>query len=148
MGAHGDLWGPMGPLGTYGDLWGPMRTLGELWGPMGSFGDLWGRMGTYAFFRILVVQFFPAFPSWLDLSETLDFFFSRVGGINFLHTHFDTNAPPPPFLQASYLYQTYHTSCCIHCKHNMPHQTSDIRLYTQFWSASILDYPQTLSSLS
>ena len=47
-----------------------------------------------------------------------------MGGINFLHTHLDTN-PPPPFLQASYLYQTYHTYCCIHCKNNMPHQTSD-----------------------
>ena len=50
-----------------------------------------------------------------------------------MHTHFDTNTPPPPFIQASYLYETYHTSCCIHCKHNMPHQTSDIRhqiLYT------------------
>ena len=46
-----------------------------------------------------------------------------VGGINFLHIHLDTN--PPPFVQASDLYQTHHTSCCINCKNNMPHQTSD-----------------------
>ena len=86
-------------MGTYGGLWRPMGAYGDLWGPIGTYGDLSGPMGTYG-----------------------------VGGINFLHTHFDT---PPPFLQALDLYETYHTSCCIHCKNNMPHQTSDIRPYTQ-----------------
>ena len=32
MGAHGDLWGPMGPLGTSRDLCGPMGISGDLWG--------------------------------------------------------------------------------------------------------------------
>ena len=45
-----------------------------------------------------------------------------VWGINFLHPHLNTT--PLPFLQASDLYQTYHTSCCIHYK--IRHQT----LYT------------------
>ena len=84
MGACGDLWGLLGthwhvwdlwgPIGTFGDLWGPMGTYGgpmgsyrDLWGPIGTYGDLLGPMGTYG-----------------------------VVGINFLHTHFDTNLPPPP----------------------------------------------------
>ena len=94
MGTCWHLWAPMG---TYGGLWGPMGAYGDSLAFMGTFGDplapigdLWGPMGTYG-----------------------------VGGINFLHTHFDTN-PPPLFLQASDLYQN-----------NMPHQTSGIRLYTQ-----------------
>ena len=82
-----------------------MGTFGDFWGPIGTFGELLGPMGTYG-----------------------------VGGITFLHTHFDTNPPPPrPFLQASHLYQTYHTSCGVQCKNNMPYQTSDITLYTQSW---------------
>ena len=44
-----------------------MGTFGDPLAPMGAYGDLPGPMGTYG-----------------------------VGGINFLHTHFDTN-PPPPF---------------------------------------------------
>ena len=98
-------------MGTYGGLWGPIGPYGDLWGPMGTFGDPLAPMGTYG-----------------DLSGPMGTY--GVVGINFLHTHFDTNAPPP-FLQASNLYQTYHTSCCIHCKNNVPHLTSDIRLYTQ-----------------
>ena len=62
-------------MGTYRPLWGPMGAYGDLWGPIGTYGGLSGPMGTYG-----------------------------VGGINFLHTHLDTN--PPPFLQASDLYQT------------------------------------------
>ena len=111
MGTYGGLWGPIGP---YGDLWGPMGTFedplapmgtyGDLSGPMGAYGDLWGPIGPYG-----------------DLWGPIGAF--GVGGINFVHTQLDTN--PPPFLQASDLYQTYHKSCCIHCKNNMPHQTSD-----------------------
>ena len=140
MGTYGDLWGPVGtygyvwgPLGHYGDLWGPMgssghlwepmQTYGGLWGPLGTYMDLWGRMGTYGdFFRIMC---FAAFSCFLDLSQSRYLFIFLLGG--FSHTHHD----PPPFLQASNLYHTYHTSCCIDCKHNMPHQISHIRLYTQ-----------------
>ena len=50
-------------MGTHGGLWGPIGPYGDLWGPIGTYGDLSGPMGTYG-----------------------------VGGINFLHTHFDT--PP------------------------------------------------------
>ena len=92
-----------GPLKRPMDVWGPVGAYGGLWGPVEAYGGLWGPMGACG-----------------DLWG---------GGINFLHTHFDTK--PPSFLQASDLYQTYHTSCCIHRKNNMPHQTSDIRLYTQ-----------------
>ena len=124
MGTYGDLWEPMGTLGV---LWGPIGSYGEFWGPLGTYRDLWGRMGTYGdFIRILV--FFQLFHVGLIFSQPLYFFIFFLGG--FLHTHFD---PSPPFLQASKLHQTYHTSCCIHCKHSMPHQTSDIRLYTQSW---------------
>ena len=88
-------------MGSHGDLSGPMVTFGDLWGPIGTYGELLGPMGTYG-----------------------------VGGSKFFHTHFDTNPPPPPrpFLQASDLYQTYHTSCCVHCKNNMPYHTSNITL--------------------
>ena len=108
MGTNGDVWGTIGTygdlrglVGTYGDLWGPIRTYGDLWGPIGTNGELLGPMGTYG-----------------------------VGGINFLHTHFDT-PPSRPFFQASDLYPTYQTSCCVHCKNNMPYQTSNIRPYKE-----------------
>ena len=115
MGTYGRLWGPVGTygglwglIGTYGGLWGPIRTYQDLWGPMGTFGDPLAPMGTYG-------------GLWGPMGTC------GVGGDQFLHTHFDT----PPLVQASDLYSTYHTSCCIHCKNNMPHQTSDIKLYTQ-----------------
>ena len=95
MAACGDLWGPMG---TYGGLWGPIGANGDLWGPMGAYGDLWGPIGAYG-------------DLW--------------GGGHQLFAHPFGHEPPPPFLQAADLYQTYHTSCCIHRKNNMPHQTSD-----------------------
>ena len=120
MGAYGDLWGPIGTygdlwglVGAYWGLWGPIGANGDLWGPMGTYGDLWGPMGTYR-------------GQWGHMGTYGDLWGPMgtygVGGINFLHTHLDT---PPPFLQASDLYQTYHTSCCIHYKNNMPHETSD-----------------------
>ena len=87
-GAYGDLWGLVGtygglwgPMGTYGHLWGPMGTYGRLWGPVGTSGDLWGPMGSFGD---------PLAPMGTY----------GVGGINFLYTHFDTNPPPRPFLQA------------------------------------------------
>ena len=83
---------------------------------MGAYGD---------FFRTLVFSSFSfsvIFPNPFIL-----YFFSWVGFCT------PILSPPPPLLQASNLYQTYHSSCCIHCKHNMPHRTSDIRLYTQSW---------------
>ena len=118
MGTYGGLWGPMGaygdrlgPLGAYVDLWRPMGTYEDLSGPLVTYGGLCGPIGTHG--ELLG-------PTGTD----------GLRGIIFLKIHFDTN-PARPFLQASYLYQTYHTSCCVHCKNNMPYQTSDIRLYTQ-----------------
>ena len=66
MGIYGDIWRP---IGTYRDLSGPMGTYGGLWGPLGTHWPLLGPMGTYRAYG--------------------------VGGINFLHTHLDTNPPPP-----------------------------------------------------
>ena len=109
MGAYGDSLASMGtfgyplaPMGTSGGLWVPMGAHGDLWGPMGAYGDPLAHTGTYG-----------------DVSAPMWTY--GVGAITFLHTHFDT---PPPFVQASDVYQT-------HCKNNMPHQTSDIKLYTQ-----------------
>ena len=107
MGTCGGLWGPLGthwhlwgPMGAYGDLWGPMGTYGGLWGPLGTHWHLWGPigpMGTYG-----------------------------VGGINFLHTHFDTNPPHPSSKHQMYIRHITHlvvytakTTCHIR------HQTSD-----------------------
>ena len=74
---HGDPGGLCGPMGAYGHLWGPMGTYQDLWGPMGTYGDLWGPNGTYG-----------------ELLGPMGTY--GVGGINFLHTHFDTNPPPAP----------------------------------------------------
>ena len=81
MGTYGDLWGPMGIYGDWGlrrAMWSygdPMGTHGDPWGPSGTYGYLWGHVGTLgtygAFFRILVVLFFPTFPCWLDVSQPL-----------------------------------------------------------------------------
>ena len=96
---------PQGPMGTYWDPWGPMGTYGCLWGPIGTYGDLWGPMGTYG-----------------------------VGGINFLHTHFDTNPPPlPPSIRpmSDMSHILLYTLQKQHATSDIRHQTSDIRLYTQ-----------------
>ena len=90
-------------MGTFGALWGPIGPYGDLWGPMGTFGDPLAPMGTYE-----------------DLSRPLGTY--GVGGINFLHTHLDTNPRPPlpPSIKS-----ISDISSCIHHKSNMPHETSD-----------------------
>ena len=127
-GTHGHLWGPTGTYGClwgpYGDLWGSIGTFGDLWGVLGTFGDLWGRMGTFSgfspfsFFKL----FHVCFPTPLFL-----YLFHRWGASTSCTPILD---PPPPSSKHD-LHHTYQTSCCIHCKHNMPHQTFDIGLYTQ-----------------
>ena len=102
---HWHLWGPLGayghlwrPMGTYWPLWGPMGAYGELWAPIGPYGDLWGPIGAYG-----------------------------VGGINFLHTHLDTNPPPlPPSIRSI----SDISDILLYTLQNQ-HATSDIRLYTQ-----------------
>ena len=137
MGAYGDLWAPLGtyghlwgttgaygdvwgPIGAYRDLWAPLGTYGHLWGPMGAFGDLWGPMGTFG-------GLWAPLRTYGELLGPMGTY--GVGGINLLHTHFDTKPPHRPFLQSSDLYDTYHTAFCIHCKNNMPYQTSNSGLY-------------------
>ena len=66
-------------MGTSAHLWGPIGTYGDLWGPIGTYGDLSGPMGTYG-----------------------------VGGINFLHTHLDTNPPPPSSKHQIYIRHITH----------------------------------------
>ena len=66
-------------MGTYRPLWGPMGAYGDLWGPIGTYGDLWGPIGAYG-----------------------------VGGINFLHTHLDTNPPPPSSKHQIYIRHITH----------------------------------------
>ena len=91
---------PLAPMGGYGGLCGPMGAYADLSAPMGTYGGLCGPLGTHWHLR------------------------GPKGGGHQLFAH-PFGHQPPPFLQASNLYQTYHTSCCIHCKNNMPHQTSD-----------------------
>ena len=66
-------------MGTWGGLWGPMGTFGDPLAPMGTYGDLSGPMGSYG-----------------------------VGGINFLHTHLDTNPPPPSSKHQIYIRRITH----------------------------------------
>ena len=96
MGAHWHLWGHLethwhlwGPLGAYGHLWGPMGTYWPLWGPMGDYGDLCGPIGPYG-----------------DLWGPIGAY--GVGGINFLHTHLDTNPPPPSSKHQIYIRHITH----------------------------------------
>ena len=133
MGTHGCPWGLMG---TFGDPWGPLGASRDLWGPMGSFGDLWGLTGTYgdiwghmgAFCAFWLFSFFAAFPCCLDLSQPLYFFifFSVGGGINFLHTRFDTPPLPPSITPIS------DTSHILLYTVQTQHATSDIRHQTLY----------------
>ena len=128
MSAHGDLWGPMGPLGPHGDPCRPLGTFRDLWGVLGTFGDIQGPMGTYGdlwglFPESGCLVFFPAFSYWLDLSNPLIFiiFFLGGGGINFLHPHFDTN-PPPSSKHHTYIKHITHlvvytTNTTCHVRH-------------------------------
>ena len=145
MGTCGGLWAPMGayrglwgPMGTYGDPWGPMGTYADLWAPMGICGDpweplsaygglwgpthwhLWGPLGTHW-------HLWGPIGTYRGLWGPMG-----LGASIFCTPIFDTN-PPPPFLLASDLYQTYHTSCWIYCKNDMPYQTSEFKRYTQSW---------------
>ena len=84
-------------MGTFGDLWAPLGPYGDLWGPIGTYGELLGPMGTYG-----------------------------VGGINFLHTHFDTNSPAPSSKHQIYIKHitplvVYNAKTTSHIRH----QTSD-----------------------
>ena len=72
-------------MGSFGDFWGHTRTYGDVWGPMGPFSGF----SPFSFFQLFHVGLI--FPNPL-----IFLIFSLGGGINFLHTHFDTNPPPPP----------------------------------------------------
>ena len=111
VGSYGDLsgligayGGPLASMGTFGDPLAPMGTSRGLWAPMGAYGDLWGPIGPYG-------------DLWGPIGP-------KGWGASTFCTPIWTPTRPP-FLQASHLYQTYHKSCCIHCKNNMPHQISD-----------------------
>ena len=119
MGTYGVLWGPMvtfaalwGPLGSRGDDWGAMGSFRDLWGHTATYGDLWGPMGPFSGFWLS--NFLPLFHLGLMFLIPLIFFiFSLVGGMNFLHTHYDTNPPPglrPPRI-LSIPYTPVYVSC-------------------------------------
>ena len=123
----GTLWVPMG---TQGGLWGHLGPDGDPWGVSETYGDLWGPMGPFSGLRLF--SFFQLFHVGLIFpNHFISFiFFSWVGGINFLHTNFDTNPPPlfPPSIRpisdishiSLYTLQTQHATL------DMRHQT----LYT------------------
>ena len=91
---------------------------------MGTYGDLWGLFpdsGYLVFFQLFHVGLI--FPNPLIFI----FFFLGLGGINFLHNHFDTPPPVPasiiPTLDMSHiLLYTLQTQ----------HATSDIRHWTLY----------------
>ena len=112
MGTFGD---PLAPMGTYGGLWAPMGAYGDLSGPVGTYGGLWGHFGTH-------------WHLWGPMGTY------GVGGINFLHTHFDNTPPPLPPSIRSILDISHILLYTLQNKH----ATSDIRHETLY---KILPWP-------
>ena len=80
-------------MGSYGNLWGAMGTFGGLWGVLGILGTYGGIWGLFLDFGCLF--FSQLFHVGLIFSNPCILFLLGGEGSNFLHTHFDTNPPPP-----------------------------------------------------